>query len=412
MVQSNSPYAPIVLFAFNRPDHLKKTLNTLARCELAAQSRVIVVIDGPRHEEDRRKQEMIISDLHVVSGFESVEVRAREFNVGLEQSISNGVTAVTTEYGRAIVLEDDILVSPHFLRFMNDALNFYQNKKEVWHISGWNFPITDTDLPSSFLWRTALGWGWATWADRWQHYKRDPHTLIQCWDQIDIQAFNLHGSFDFWDQVVKNASGQLHTWAVFWYSTIFEHGGLCLNPTKAMTTNIGFDGSGTHDADIEFTLAYDPQFDYAKDGLPTSLQENRKVVSAIIEYNKQSQLDKQISQNQTNRDLKKLVQIALSEQYDFSDLAGRSVAIFGAAGLSVTVSQLLKARGVAVSAFLVSKSAQLADIEGIPVIVPAQWRNCNPQIVINCIEGNHESSITSTLTQALPDCQVISWRSL
>lgn len=369
-------------------------------------------MDGPRHEEDRRKQEMMLSDLHVVSGFASVEVRTREFNVGLEQSISAGITAVMAEYGRVIVLEDDILVSPRFLRFMNDALEFYQEKKQVWHISGWNFPIDAAHLPSSFLWRTALGWGWATWADRWQHYKRDPQALIQRWDQIDIQEFNLYGSYDFWDQVIKNASGQLHTWAIFWYGTIFEHGGLCLNPTKAMTTNIGFDGSGTHDAGTEFTLAYDPDFDYARDGLPTELQENRQVVSAIIHYNKQIQLDKQISQNQTNKDLKKLVQIAFSEQYDLSGLASKSVAIFGAAGLSITVSQLLKAKGVSVCAFLVSKSAQLADIEGIPVISPAQWLNCNPQIVINCIEGNHESSITSTLTQALPGCRVISWRSL
>lgn len=404
--------APVILFAYNRPEHLIRTMRTLARCELASQSKVIVMMDGPRHEEDRSKQQMMIYDLQLVRGFASIDVRTREVNLGLEQNISSGVTAVMAEYGRAIVLEDDILVSPHFLRFMNDALEFYQDKRQVWHISGWNFPIAAADLPSSFLWRTALGWGWATWADRWQHYKRDPVALIQRWDQIDIQQFNLYGGYDFWEQVVKNASGQLHTWAVFWYSTIFENGGLCLNPTKAMTTNIGFDGSGTHDAGIEFTLAYDPQFDYAKDSLPTVLQENRQVVSAIIQYNKQMQLEKRVAKNQTNKDLKKVVQIALSERYDFSALIGKSVAIFGTAGLSVIVSQLLKTQGLSVCAFLVSKSAQLSDIEGIPVILPAQWRNCNPQVVINCIEGNHESSVTSTLTQALPDCQVISWRSL
>jgi GT2 family glycosyltransferase len=412
MPQSNSRYAPIVLFAFNRPDHLKKTLDTLAKCELSAESRVIVVIDGPRHEEDRRKQEIMVRDLYLVSGFASVEVRVRELNVGLEQSISTGITAVMAEYGRAIVLEDDILVSPLFLRFMNDALEFYQEKKQVWHISGWNFPIAADHLPSSFLWRTALGWGWATWADRWQHYKRDPQALIQSWDQIDIQPFNLYGGYDFWDQVVKNASGQLHTWAVFWYSTIFEQGGLCLNPTKAMTTNIGFDGTGTHDAGTEFTVAYDPEFDYGKDGLPTELSENRQVVSAIIQYNKQILAEKQLAQHQTNKDLKKLVQIALDEHYNFSELSGKSVAIFGAAGLSVTVRELLKAKAVSVCAFLVSKSAQQADIEGIPVIVQAQWQDFNPQIVINCIEGNHERSITNTIRQALPDCEVISWRSL
>lgn len=404
--------APVILFAYNRPEHLSRTMQTLSRCELAAESKVIVMMDGPRHEEDRTKQQIMINDLRLVSGFACIEVRTRESNVGLEQNISSGVTAVMAEFGRAIVLEDDILVSPHFLRFMNDALELYEDKKQVWHISGWNFPIAAADLPSSFLWRTALGWGWATWADRWQHYKRDPQELIQRWDQIDIQEFNLYGSYNFWDQVIKNASGQLHTWAIFWYATIFEHGGLCLNPAKAMTTNIGFDGTGTHDAGTEFTLAYDPEFDYAKDGFPTELLENRQMVSTIIQYNKQIQAEKQLAQHQTTKDLKKLFQIVLDGQHDFSEFSGKSVAIFGAAGLSIIVRELLKAKGVDVSAFLVSKPVQLADIEGIPVIVSEQWHNCNPQVVINCIEGNHEGSITSTLTQALPGCRVISWRSL
>ncbi|GAA0537830.1 MULTISPECIES: glycosyltransferase [Rheinheimera] len=408
----NNSYAPVVVFAFNRPDHLAQTLDALVKCELAAQSNVIIIIDGPRNEDDRFKQEIMIRDLHEVSGFLNVEVRAHESNVGLAQNISTGITAVMAEYGQAIVLEDDILVSPHFLRFMNDALNLYQNKKEVWHISGWNFPIPDANLPSCFLWRTALGWGWATWADRWQHYKREPQALIQRWDQIDIEEFNLYGAYDFWDQVIKNASGQLHTWAVFWYSTIFEHGGLCLNPTKAMTTNIGFDGSGTHNAGAEFTLAYDPHFDYAKDSLPAVLSENREVVSAIIRYNKQVLLDKQTAQNQTNKNLKNLVNIALSEHYDFSYLTGKSVAVFGSASLSVIVSQLLKEHGIAVCAFLVSKSSQLADIDGVPVISPTQWPHYNPQIVINCIEGPHEVSVANSLTAALPGCRVISWRSL
>lgn len=182
-----------------------------------------------------------------------------------------------------------------------------------------------------------FGWGWATWSDRWQHYKREPEALIQRCDQNDIEEFNLYGSYDFWEQVIKNAAGQLHTWAVFWYCTIFKREGLCLDPTKAMTTNIGFDGTGTHDAGTEFTLAYDPEFDYAKDNLPTELSENRQLVSAIIQYNKQIQAEEQIAQSQTNKDLKNLVQIALSEQYGFPAMAGKSVAIFGVAELSVTV---------------------------------------------------------------------------
>ncbi|APD89134.1 hypothetical protein BM524_04520 [Alteromonas mediterranea] len=404
--------APVIVFAYNRRKHLMKTIHALAKCELAVKSRVIVMMDGPKLQEDKYIQERILYDLEHVNGFASLEVRCKEKNVGLEQNISTGISAIMAECGRAIVLEDDILVSPQFLLFMNNALKVYENEKRVWHISGWNFPIQTTDLPSCFLWRTALGWGWATWADRWQHYKREPEALIQRWDQIDIEEFNLYGSYNFWDQVLKNASGQIHTWAVFWYGTIFEHGGLCLNPTKAMTTNIGFDGTGTHDAGTEFTIDYDPDIDYAQPGLPTDLSENRKVVNTIIQYNRQLQSERQLAQIQTNKNLKRLIQVALSEQYVFPALTGKSVAIFGIAELSITVSQLLKAKSVSVCAFLVSKTTTLADIEGIPVVKPEKWECFTPQIVINCIEGSHENSITDSLNLALPDCKVMSWRSL
>ncbi|MEV3822110.1 hypothetical protein [Aeromonas dhakensis] len=405
-------YAPIVIFAFNRPAHLKKTVSALSKCELAKSSKVIVFIDGSRDEEDVPKQKLMLDYLQSVVDFLCVEVRVREKNVGLEINVSSGITDVMNEYGRAIILEDDILVSSHFLRYMNESLNFYQDRKEVWHISGWNFPLVEDDLPSCFLWRTALGWGWATWADRWNYYERDPQALLDEFDEMDIQAFNIYGSYNFWEQVVNNATGKIRTWAVFWYAAIFKNGGLCLNPSRAMTTNIGFDGSGTHGASIEHSLAHDRDFYYKRDEFPIDLSENRKVVSSIIRFNKLCDDYKKTNQNKTNIDLKRLVRISLSYQTHFSYLLGKKVAIFGTADISLLVFQLLRLRGISVCAFLVSASSQSEYIEGVPICQPYQWHALNPHVVINCIEGNHESVIASILSDALSSCSIISWRSL
>jgi len=76
------------------------------------------------------------------------------------------------EYGKIIVLEDDLLTSPYFLKFMNEALEYYKNEKKVWHISGWNYPINNEGLDDVFFWRTMNCWGWATWADRWQYFEK------------------------------------------------------------------------------------------------------------------------------------------------------------------------------------------------------------------------------------------------
>ncbi|EPC4025095.1 hypothetical protein ACRZOU_000785 [Aeromonas salmonicida] len=409
---NNHTYAPIVIFAFNRPEHFKKTVSTLAECELAKLSKVIVVVDGPRGEEDFSKQKVMLDYLQSVVAFLSIEVRIRKKNVGLEINISSGITDIMAEYGRAIILEDDILVSTHFLRFMNESLDFYQDKKEVWHISGWNFPLQEDNLPSCFLWRTALGWGWGTWADRWHYYNRDPQSLLDEFDEIDIQIFNIYGSYNFWEQVVNNADGKIRTWAVFWYATIFKHGGLCLNPSRAMTTNIGFDGSGTHDASIEHSLSHDLCFFYKKDVLPIELLENRKVVSAIIRFNNDCSNYDKVNQNKTNIDLKRLARASLSHHSHFSYLSGKRVAIFGTAELSLLTFQLLRRSGISICAFLVSSPGQSEYIEEIPVVRPHQWHEFNPQVIINCIEGNHESVITGMLSDALPGRNIISWRSL
>ena len=120
----------------------------------------------------------------------------------------------------------------------------YRDAPEVWHISGWNYPIPKTGLADAFFYPVMDCWGWATWEDRWRHYRRDPVRLLETWDRPQIRRFNLDGSQDFWAQVRRNGSGSLQTWAIFWYATIFEHGGLCLNPTCSYVRNIGIDGSG------------------------------------------------------------------------------------------------------------------------------------------------------------------------
>jgi len=109
--------------------------------------------------------------IHSINGFKKVTVVERDKNMGLADSIIDGVTTVVNQYGKLIVLEDDLVTSPYFLKFMNDALDFYQHEKKVWHISGWNYSITTNDLDDVFLWRLMNCWGWATWADKWQHYE-------------------------------------------------------------------------------------------------------------------------------------------------------------------------------------------------------------------------------------------------
>ena len=128
---------------------------------------------------------------------------------------------------------------------MNEALERYKSASRVWHISGWNYPIDSDKLPDIFLWRVMNCWGWATWSNRWQHFNKDPQQVIDDFTHKDIYEFNVDGRQDFFGQIIDNSQGQINTWAIFWYATIFQNNGLCLNPAQTLVDNIGF-SSGTH----------------------------------------------------------------------------------------------------------------------------------------------------------------------
>jgi hypothetical protein len=236
--------SPIVLFVYNRPEHTKRTLEALQNNDLAQDSELIIFSDEAKNEGARESVDEVRAYLDSISGFKSTTVIRREKNWGLASSIIDGVTKIVGEYGKVIVLEDDLVTSKYFLTFMNDALSFYEDEKNVWHISGWNYPIERDGLDDVFLWRLMNCWGWATWLDRWDKYEKNIDKTLREFTKDDIKGLNLDNAEPFFNQVVANKNRKLDTWAIFWYTTIFKNGGFCLNPSQTFVENIGHDGSG------------------------------------------------------------------------------------------------------------------------------------------------------------------------
>jgi len=238
--------APILLFVFARPNHTQKTLEHLAKNHLANNSDLIIYSDAARNENEIEAVEKVRSIIDATQGFRSVTVVKREVNYGLARNIIEGVSDVIKKYECTIVLEDDLVTSPNFLTFMNEALERYNEEKQVWHISGWNYPIDTEDLGDAFFTRVMNCWGWATWHDRWQHFEKNTEKIIKEFNDKDIYEFDLENSGVFWSQILLNQQKKINTWAIYWYASIFRNNGLCLNPAISYIDNIGHDGSGTH----------------------------------------------------------------------------------------------------------------------------------------------------------------------
>ncbi len=243
--------APIALFVYNRPEHTRKTIVALQRNDLAKDSVLYVFCDGPKSDATDEELERLKKTQEIVAsikGFQRVELIKKEFNIGLAQSIREGVGHVLSLHETIIVMEDDILVSEGFLEFMNNALEMYRNDPKVMHISGYWFPVKkSTDLPETFFLQLATCWGWATWRDAWAKFdaSKDYISHLEA-DSNLLQRFDIDGVGGYFSQLIDNKLNKINTWAIFWYASIFFHDGLSLHPNKSFVNNIGHDGSGEH----------------------------------------------------------------------------------------------------------------------------------------------------------------------
>src|SRR4051812_27807168 len=96
--------APIALFVYNRPEHLRQTVEALAKNELAEQSELFVFSDGPKSERDAESVEEVRRYLRGLdAGFKNMQVVEQQVNLGLAHSIISGVTGVCRQHGQIIV---------------------------------------------------------------------------------------------------------------------------------------------------------------------------------------------------------------------------------------------------------------------------------------------------------------------
>lgn len=239
--------APIVAFAYKRPEHLQRMFDSLRRCPLASQSRVIVFCDGPRKPEDRDAVEATRAVARAQTWAAELEVIERTENLGLSRSIGSGVASVCDKYGKVIVLEDDLRVAPSFLEYMNEGLTRYADDERVMSVSGYMYPLATHGPHDAFFMVHASCWGWATWKRSWQHFGFDDAEYERLrTNRARRHRFNLDGAYPYFQMLERQKQGGGDSWGVLWYLTLFKRDGLLLMPRHTLVANAGQDGSGTH----------------------------------------------------------------------------------------------------------------------------------------------------------------------
>ena len=242
--------APVVVFAYKRADKIKKCLRALEENILADKTRVYLYADGAKSDKDRSDVEETrncIRRFEKKHGFAELTVRYRECNMGLANSIISGVTEIIEKYGKVIVVEDDLITSTDFLMYMNDALSYYKDIKEIGEISAFTHPLKGLQRYEHdiYITRKAECWGWATWKDRWE---------LADWEMSSYPVFLKNRQKREFEKLQKGINnmlcmqmeGKLDSWAVRWCYSLFMNNRLTVYPKISRARNIGFDGSGVH----------------------------------------------------------------------------------------------------------------------------------------------------------------------
>ncbi len=238
--------APIVLFVYNRPEHTRACLEYLAQNELAAKSELYIFADGAKPG----SEDAVAAVREVITRpwrFKRVTIETRDQNRGLAANVIAGVTSILERYDRVIVLEDDLVVSPYFLQFMNDALTLYADEPGVGHIQACDF-TQDPTLPDTFLIKFTGSWGWATWRRAWQYFNPDGRALLAQFERNKAlsREFDFNGRYRFVRMLRRQVNGENNSWAIRWNASLFLNNILSLNVGRSLVRNIGFDGSGTN----------------------------------------------------------------------------------------------------------------------------------------------------------------------
>jgi hypothetical protein len=258
-------FSPIIIFVYNRLHHLNTLFNSLQKNDLFKKSKVIVFSDGAKNEIDKDKIDKVRELLKIRLIPQNSEIIENNVNLGLSKNVIGGLNKIFQIYDRAIILEDDLELSPFFLNYMNDALNLYATSENVASISGYMYPIEPKKFSNNFFFLKLIeSWGWGTWKRAWNIFENDSLQLKKKIDEKQLaNEFNFESGISYYKMLTDNINGLNDSWAVRWYASTFLKNMNTLFPSKSFVKNIGVDNSGEH---CSYTTVYDTlvNFDYMK----------------------------------------------------------------------------------------------------------------------------------------------------
>jgi hypothetical protein len=239
-------FSPIALFTFKRPEHTRRTLESLMQNPEFTESPLFIYCDGARNDAEAvqvKETRLLVRNW----SHPNKTIIERDRNWGLANSIIAGVTDLCERFGKVIVVEDDLIVSPVFLDYLNSALAYYADEPKVMQISAHMFPVSIQSQYDAVMLPFTTSWGWATWDRAWKYF--DPsmsgYEKLKA-DRVLRRKFDMDGAYPYFQMLKRQSLGKVNSWAIRWYLSVFLQDGLTVHPCHSLVQHVGYDSTATH----------------------------------------------------------------------------------------------------------------------------------------------------------------------
>ena len=245
---NNYSLAPICVFVYSRLEETQKTMEALSKNYLAKESMLYIFSDGPGSEKDVSKVTQVREYVRTVANFKKITIIESDGNKGLSNSIIEGVTQIIEQYKKVIVVEDDLLSSPNFLNFMNQALHYYQDNPKILAVTGYtmNLRTLKTIRSDYYLSLRASSWGWGTWESKWKDIDWKVKDYYKFKSNYREQLMFMKGGSDMPLMLKRCMQGKIDSWAIRWCYHQFKNDLYVVFPSKSKILNTGCGEQATH----------------------------------------------------------------------------------------------------------------------------------------------------------------------
>ena len=277
--------APICLFTYDRLDLTIQTVTALQNNYLAKKSKLFIFSDGPKNKNGLKKVLEVRNFINGITGFKKIQVFESKKNIGLANSIINGVTKIIQSHGKVIVLEDDLITSKNFLDFMNKALDFYENHKNIQSINGYSLYVGSSSLNFDIYCHTrTYSWGWATWSNRWQKPIFDKKSISNILDNEMIMRFNEKCGANISRMLKKSLNDENDSWYASWAFNHFINDSISIYPYLSKVKNIGYGNDATHCTTINVLKSKFDQNNFRDFKFDKTIKVNDDVSKKFLKY--------------------------------------------------------------------------------------------------------------------------------